>query len=111
MSIINLKIPGKKVSKLQEEIDCVLDHKSPIISEGDIVNLKFTVGLQVDPNFVDKLRSIKSMVETDSVDVDLQLDSFNLQHLRECLDLLDSITYIHRRNKQENITASLMGSD
>lgn len=112
MSFINLKIPGAKVAKLQEEIDCILDYKSPTLSEGDTLNLKFTVGmLQFDPNFVDKLRSIKSIVETDSVDVDLQLDSVNLQSMRECLDLLDSIVFVHRRNRQENITASLTISD
>lgn len=112
MSVINLKIPGQKVSKLQEEIDCILDYKSPTLSAGDTLDLKYTVAVDlIAPNLVDKLRSIKTIVETDSVDVNLQLDAVNLQSMRECLDLLDSIAYIHRRNKQENVTASLAGPD
>lgn len=112
MSVINLKIPGHKVSKLQEEIDCILDYKSPTLFEGDTLDLKYTVAVDlIAPNLVDKLRSIKTIVETDSVNVNLQLDSVNLQSMRECLDLLDSIAYIHRRNKQESATTSLVGSD
>lgn len=108
MSVINLKIPGQKIPKLQEEIDCILDYKSPALSDGDTLDLKYTVAVDlIAPNLVDKLRSIKTIVETDSVDVNLQLDAVNLQSMRECLDLLDSIAYIHRRNKQENVTVNL----
>lgn len=112
MSVINLKIPGQKIPKLQEEIDCILDYKSPTLSDGDTLSLKYTVAVDlIAPNLVDKLRSIKTIVETESVDVDLQLDSVNLESMRECLDLLNSIAFIHRRNKQESITASLVGPD
>ena len=112
MSFINLKIPGTKAVKLQEEIDCILDYKSPAICKDDTLSLNYKIDIsQFAFNIADKLRAIKSIMETDAVTTDLTLDSVNLQNMRECLDLLDSIAFVHRRNQQENITASLTISD
>lgn len=107
MSTINLTILGKQTAELFEEINCILDHKAPVVSEADTLNLKFSVGiLQFDPIFVDKLRAVKKIVES-GVITDIQLDFENLQNMRECLDLLNSIVFCHKRNIQQSLMAKI----
>jgi hypothetical protein len=107
MSSINLTITGKQTVELFDEINCILDHKAPVMSVADTLSLKFSVGiLQFDPVFLDKLRAIKKMVEGD-VSADMQLDYQNLQSMRECLDLINSIVFCHKRNIQQSLMAKI----
>lgn len=91
MSFIELKIPGSEIPKLQEEVDCILNYKTPSVSDGDTLQLKYTIDFPKFDNLADKLRALAKIAENDSITVAFNVDRDALAELKECLILLDCI--------------------
>jgi len=97
MSLINLQIPGEETKLLQEELDVILNGKSPTISDGDTLNLNYKVDFPSFDNLADRLRALAKICENDSVIISYNVDVFALSELRECLALLD---FVQQKSQQ-----------
>lgn len=100
MSYIECKIPGSVILELQEEIDCVLNYKTPSVSEGDTLQIKYSIELPDLNGLVDKLQCLKRIMENEAVSVNFNVDNAALAELKECLVLLDCI---HERCQNDRL--------
>jgi hypothetical protein len=94
MSFIDLKIPGSEINQLHEEIDCILNGKTPSVAEGDTLQLRYNIDFPQFDALSDKLRSVVKIVENPAVLAKYEVNQNALAELKECLILLD---FIHQR--------------
>jgi len=100
MSFIEVKIPGSEVYVLCEEIDCILDGRTPSVSESDNLQLKYNIEIPQLNGLADKLRSLAKIVENPAVETKYEVNQSEILELKECLCLLD---FIHQRCQCDGI--------
>lgn len=106
-SHIDCKIPGNVILELQEEIDCILNYKTPSVSEGDTLQLKYNIELPDLNGLVDKLQCLRKIAENDAVSVKFNVDNAALAELKECLILLDCIHQRCQSERFDNLLARI----
>jgi hypothetical protein len=100
MSFIECKIPGSEIYALHEDINCVLNGRTPSVAETDTLQLKYNIEFPQFDGLADKLRSLTKIIENPAVVAKYEVDQSSLAELKECLVLLD---FIHQRCQCDSI--------